>query len=170
MITKLHANRLFEFMLMVLVLITLDQISKTWVLEALLVRTPHAIKVTEFFSLVLVYNYGVSFGMLALPGTWMPYVLKALALLISLVLTVLTARSACARERLAYGFIVGGALGNVIDRVRYGAVVDFIYLHIGNLGWPAFNVADSAIFIGVAYLIWQSVCLKSPKIPLQSDT
>ncbi len=141
---------------MVLVLMLLDQLSKAWVMELLRDAPTHRLTVTDFFSLVTVYNYGVSFGMFAMPGTLIPYALITLALVISAILARLALKSVCVFERACYALIIGGALGNVIDRLRYGAVFDFIYLHVGDVGWPAFNVADSAIFLGVCGLLWQT--------------
>jgi signal peptidase II len=109
--------------------------------------------VTDFFMLVMVWNYGISFGMLAHPETYVPWFLIAASLLIVLVVAGLARTCTQHHERIAYGLIIGGALGNVIDRVRYGAVADFFYFHIGELYWPAFNIADASIFCGVAALV-----------------
>ena len=155
--SRLHTIRLVQFLAIVCGILVIDQASKWLILEVIDLDTRRNVEMTGFFSLVMVWNYGVSFGMLAAPGTLMPYLLKGLALIICSALTVMAVRSGDRAERLAYGLIVGGALGNVIDRVLYGAVVDFLYFHIGDLGWPAFNVADSCIFLGVAYLIVRSI-------------
>lgn len=111
------------------------------------------IEVTGFFSFVMVWNYGISFGMLAHPGTSVPWFLKTVAVGISLVVAWLAYQSDRKSERYAYGLIIGGALGNVIDRFRYGAVADFFSLHVGEYHWPAFNIADAAIFCGVTLLV-----------------
>ena len=150
-------TRALTFFVVVCGILAIDQASKWLILEWVDLDARDPVHITSFFSLVMVWNYGVSFGMLAMPGTWIPYLLKGLALVISVVLTVLAMRSPHRAERLAFAVIVGGALGNVIDRVRFGAVADFLYFHIGDLGWPAFNVADSAIFLGVAYLVIRTV-------------
>lgn len=155
--SRLHMIRLVQFLAIVCGILVIDQVSKWLILEVVDLDTRRNVEITGFFSLVMVWNYGVSFGMLAAPGTLMPYLLKGLALIICSALTVMAVRSADTAERVAYGLIVGGALGNVIDRVLYGAVVDFAYFHVGDLGWPAFNVADSCIFLGVAYLIVRSI-------------
>lgn len=155
--SRQHVIRLVQFLAIVCGILVIDQVSKWLILEVVDLDTRRNVEVTSFFSLVMVWNYGVSFGMLAAPGTLMPYLLKGLALIICSALTVMAVRSANTTERVAYGLIVGGALGNVIDRVAYGAVVDFLYFHIGELGWPAFNVADSCIFLGVGYLIVRSI-------------
>ncbi len=136
------------------VLVAVDQLSKWWLLYqvGMMVRDP--IEVTPFFKLVMVWNQGVSFGMFhASSLAYMPWILIALALGISGVLIKLARDSVQPAERAAYALVVGGALGNVIDRLNYGAVADFFYFHWGTLGWPAFNVADASICIGVAWLL-----------------
>jgi signal peptidase II len=103
----------------------------------------------------MVWNQGVSFGMFnRAEHAYMPYFLIAVAVAIAAVLLRLALKSGLRTERIGYAMVIGGALGNVIDRLRFGAVVDFLYFHLGALGWPAFNVADAAICIGVALLLW----------------
>ena len=139
------------------VVIVLDQLSKLAVLRHL--RFGEGVPFTEFFQLVLVYNPGAAFSFLANQPGWQKWFFTGLALAVSAWLTVLMRRHA--REWLqpaAFAFIVGGALGNVIDRVRFGAVVDFLYFHLGEHGFPAFNLADSAITLGVILMLiaqWQ---------------
>ena len=138
--------------LAVLVLI-LDQISKTWVLESF--RHMERLTVTSFFNLVLVFNPGASFSFLADAGGWQKWFFVILALVISLWLLSLLRKHA--QERLmpaALSLILGGAIGNVIDRLRFDAVVDFLDFHLAGYHWPAFNVADSAITVGVALMLW----------------
>jgi signal peptidase II len=138
---------------MIALVIVLDQFSKYWLLHHWHMASSTPIHVTDFFSIVMVWNYGISFGLFSMPESMMPQILIMLSVLISGVLLRIGMRSPNAHERLAYGIIIGGALGNVIDRIRFGAVADFFYFHIGEIGWPAFNIADAAIFLGVAYLI-----------------
>ncbi len=146
-----------------LVAIALDQLVKWYLLSVLGLGAEGSrpIEVTGFFKLVMVWNYGISFGMLAHPGTYVPWFLKTVALVISIVVAWLAYRSHYKWEQVAYGLIIGGALGNVIDRIRFGAVADFFYFHIGEHYWPAFNIADASIFCGVALLILLS--FKNPK-------
>ena len=131
----------------------LDQISKTWILESF--RHMERQSVTSFFNLVLVFNPGASFSFLADAGGWQKWFFVVLALGISLWLLSLLRRHA--QERLlpaALSLILGGAIGNVIDRLRFDAVVDFLDFHLAGYHWPAFNVADSAITIGVVLMLW----------------
>lgn len=146
--------------LVALLVIALDQFSKWWMLEQVGIAGRSPIIVTEFFRLVMVWNQGVSFGMLGTGAAYMPWVLVALALAIAAVLWRLGLKSPHRFEHIGYGMVIGGALGNVIDRLRFRAVADFFYFHVGEHGWPAFNVADMAICAGVALLLW--MMLKHP--------
>jgi signal peptidase II len=141
----------------ILAVIAFDQLVKWFMLFHVGMESRPPIEVTSFFRLVMVWNKGISFGMLNQGQAFMPWLLVALALGISAWLLNLAYRSASAFERAAYALIIGGALGNVIDRARFGAVADFFYFHLGELGWPAFNIADSAICIGVLGLLLQMV-------------
>jgi signal peptidase II len=129
-----------------------DQLTK-WVLLARLAPGERR-EVTEFFNLVLVFNKGAAFSFLAEAGGWQTPILVAFAIGAALIVSWLLLRSR-GRRMFCTGLalILGGALGNVIDRLRFGHVVDFLDLHAGGWHWPAFNVADSAITLGAALLI-----------------
>jgi len=134
--------------------VALDQITKAVVLQYLVLGAPIPI-VDGLLSLTLVLNPGLAFGLLGgLPEAWRWTVavlsLVALAVLARVALRVLPAGGPTGR--LAIGLIFGGAVGNLIDRARFGAVVDFVDVYWRGWHWPAFNVADSAITIGVALL------------------
>ncbi len=132
-----------------LTVLALDQTSKAIVLALLI----EPITVTEFFNVVLVWNRGVSFGMLGGLGAAAPWLLIGLALAVAGVLMVWLWRETRLLTGLALGMVIGGAIGNAIDRVRFGAVVDFLDFHLSGYHWPAFNVADSAIVVGAGLLI-----------------
>lgn len=134
-------------------IVVLDQLVKQRVLT--LLDAP--IVVTDFFNLVLVWNRGVSFGMFGRLGEYGPWLLVGFALLISGALVVWLARETRMLTRLALGLVLGGAVGNAIDRLRFGAVVDFLDFHALGYHWPAFNVADSAIVIGAGLLVLESL-------------
>ena len=137
-------------------IIVLDQLTKLWVVSAL--RLGQSIELTSFFNLVFVYNPGAAFSFLSDAGGWQRWFFVGLALAVSGWLTLLIRQHAVERLLpLAAALILGGALGNVIDRIRFGAVVDFVDVHAAGWHWPAFNVADSAISLGVALLIWQQL-------------
>jgi signal peptidase II len=142
--------------------IVLDQASKLWVLSSF--RFGESLPVTDFFNLVLVFNSGAAFSFLADAGGWQKWFFVVLALAISVWLVVMIRQHA--QERLlplALALVLGGALGNVIDRLRFGAVVDFLDFHLAGWHWPAFNVADSAITVGVVLMLWQQLTHKESR-------
>jgi signal peptidase II len=146
--------------LIALLVIVLDQFTKWWILD-IVMAPPRRIEVTGFFDLVLVMNRGVSFGMLGGGPEWVTAGLTAFALLLAAALCIWMWRADNLMLGAALGLVVGGALGNVIDRIRFGAVVDFLDFHVAGYHWPAFNVADSGITIGVVLLILDSLKLRS---------
>ena len=133
----------------------LDQLSK-WIIVAHVMNPPVQIEVTSFFNLVLAHNRGVSFGMFAAGSELGKWILVGLALMISGFLVRWLFQSSSPFSIIALGLILGGAVGNVIDRVLVGAVVDFLDFHAFGTHWPAFNVADTTIFLGAAGLIFES--------------
>ncbi len=136
------------------IVLVLDQASKLW-LVGLMERHPEGIVLAPFFNLVQVWNRGVSFGMLG--GEWLGdnqrWLLALLAVAVSAVLAVWLYRANRPLDRLALGLVIGGALGNAIDRIAYGAVADFFDFHLSGWHWPAFNIADAAISMGAACLL-----------------
>jgi signal peptidase II len=129
--------------------VVLDQLTK-W---AILTWLERAIALTPFFNLVVVWNRGVSFGMFDSDGALAPWLLSGLALAVVAALLIWLRQVEHPLPAVALGLIIGGAVGNVIDRVRFGAVIDFLDVHAMGWHWPAFNVADSAICIGAALLL-----------------
>ena len=127
-----------------------DQVSKQLMLD-LIFDPPRRIEILAILNLVPVWNRGMSFGMLAGGGALVPIGLTGLAIAVSAWLFWMVPRLNRARQ-LAAAFIAGGAIGNAIDRLRFGKVVDFIDLHYADLHWPAFNLADAAITIGA--VLW----------------
>lgn len=115
------------------------------------------VEIAPFFNIVLVWNRGVSFGMFGSTG---PLVLAALATAVAVVLVVWMLRSPRRFEALALGVVAGGAAGNILDRLTRGAVVDFLDFHIGGWHWYAFNLADSAITVGIAMLLFDAVFMR----------
>ena len=114
-------------------------------------QPPHAIPLTDWLNLVMAWNHGISFGLFS--GDAMPYALTGVALAVVGVLVVWLIRDPRASAAVWLGLVIGGAVGNVVDRVRLGAVAEFIDVHVGAWHWPAFNVADSAITLGVALIL-----------------
>ena len=134
--------------------IVADQASKAWMLHHFFLL--ERVRLLPVLDIILTYNTGAAFSMLADAAGWQRWVFVALALGVSAVLLVWLRRlAALTHELLASGLalIVGGALGNMIDRVRLGHVIDFIHAHWGTHYFPAFNLADSAISVGAGLLL-----------------
>lgn len=154
-------TRLIGWLALSGVVIVADQVTKMWMLSAFAPGERFAL--TPFFDLVLAFNSGAAFSFLAGAGGWQRWVFVVLALAISAWLIVLLRQHSGERLMpLALALILGGALGNVIDRLMRGVVVDFLDFYIGHWHWPAFNVADSAITVGVALMLWQQLTQKNP--------
>ncbi|MBT4770382.1 MAG: signal peptidase II [Rhodospirillaceae bacterium] len=135
------------------VVLLLDQVSKWWILE-MVMQPPQIIPLLPFFNLVLVKNFGVSFGMFAGLGAIWPLVAIALVIMGGLTYWLRSVENRLLATGL--GFVIGGAAGNVIDRFRYGAVIDFLDFHAAGWHWPAFNLADAAITVGAAIILLES--------------
>ncbi len=130
----------------------LDQASKWWIVTSVMVPE-RQIEVTSFFNIVMVWNRGISFGLFGGQPAAMVWVLTGVSVVIVTVLGVWMRRTTRLWVAAALGAVIGGAVGNVIDRLYYGAVADFLDFHVGQWHWPAFNLADSAIVLGVAVLM-----------------
>jgi signal peptidase II len=133
----------------------LDQLSKWYASRELANRGITILP--GFFDLELVHNMGAAFGMFAeLPPGWRSLILVGVALVATVLILLLLHKTDKMWEALGLGLVLGGALGNLLDRLRNGWVVDFIHLHWHDLSWPVFNLADSAITVGVGLLLWDS--------------
>lgn len=162
----LKVNKLFiRYILIIIAVFTLDYISKDLIftyLEDLALKQQDfnpKIEVLPFFNIVYVWNRGVSFGMF----NWINnshLILSILQGSITLILLVILIRSKDVFNNYAFSIIIGGALGNVFDRIINGAVADFLDFYIGEYHWPAFNFADCAIFIGVFLLLFRDFFIK----------
>lgn len=133
-----------------------DQLSKLWVMRA--IEPYRAVEVTAFFNLVHVHNPGAAFSLLADQAGWQRLLFIAVAVVAS-ALIVYFLHKPCPGRRfcLALALILGGAIGNLVDRLVHGHVIDFLDFHLAGWHWPAFNVADSAITVGAVLLILDSV-------------
>jgi len=144
-----------------IVTLVLDQASKLWLLYVFDIARRGAVKVTPFFDLVLAWNVGISFGWFQNDGFLAQAVLTTIKAAAVIVLAVWMARSRTLLATVALGLIIGGAIGNAIDRVAYGAVVDFALFHVEiggkTFNWYVFNLADVAIVAGVAALLYDSM-------------
>ena len=142
---------------------SLDQVSKAWVLGYFGEEgcALHRHIVSSFLDIVLTCNSGVSFGVLNRTGV-NSVLFSLVAAAIVIALTVWLARVRVGFLAVAIGLVIGGAIGNVIDRLRFGAVIDFLYFHAGSWYWPAFNLADSAICLGVAAMLLDGLWSRRP--------
>ncbi len=137
-----------------------DQASKWWILNVADLPDIRQIVLLPVLNFTMVWNHGVTFGLFNRLGDWGPIVLAAVSMAVVAALGVWLSRAKSRLVAIAIGSIAGGAVGNVIDRLRFGAVVDFIHAHVntpwGDLSWYVFNVGDAAIVCGVAALVFDS--------------
>ncbi len=160
-------------------ILILDQISKWLILEYVLkehvqpngprlgllewlttkpARLPDvSIEVLPFFNLTMVWNEGISFGLFHGSGVW---ILSGVALLIALFFSHWMTKATGWLQAISLGMVIGGAIGNVVDRLRFGGVADFLDFHVMGWHYPAFNVADCAIVVGVALLVFDGLFLE----------
>lgn len=149
-------------LMVAVIVVLLDQLSKYWMLHQVLVEKS-IIEVFPCFNLVKAWNTGVSFSMFNDGGTLGIVILSTLALVIvAFLLKWLYGETNC-WVRVSLGMIIGGAIGNVIDRISYGAVFDFLDFYWRDAHWPAFNVADSFICVGAMIIIIYSIFDNSKK-------
>ena len=144
---------MLKYLFITSLVIVFDQVSK-WLMVSWL-SLYETVVVMPYFNLTMAHNEGAAFSFLAQAGGWQRWFFIGLALIISVVLFVWLAKLKPTEklEAISLSLILGGAIGNLIDRISYGYVVDFIDLHIGHNHWPVFNIADSAICIGAILLI-----------------
>lgn len=145
-------GRMWPWVALAALIVVVDQATKMMIERAFDYGDVHP--VTGFFNLVLTYNKGAAFSFLASASGWQAHFLTAVGVAASLFILYLLGRHGHQRLfSLALALILGGAIGNVIDRVAYGHVIDFLDFHAGGWHWPAFNVADSAIVGGAILLV-----------------
>ncbi|MDO9168437.1 MAG: signal peptidase II [Methylobacter sp.] len=148
-----------------LLAVILDQGSKLAIASSM--QLYESIQIMPFFKLTYVHNTGAAFSFLSEAGGWQRWFFAALALAISVVIAVWLTRLKKHETLLAVALalVLGGAVGNLIDRLAYGYVIDFLDVYYGTWHWPAFNVADSAITLGVILMLAESFGLVHPKEP-----
>jgi len=139
-----------------IIVIIADQITKFWIIDKIMLP-PRIITINEYFNIVLTWNNGISFGLFNNDNKINALVISSIAIVIILFLIRLLSKAETKKLNIGFGLIIGGAVGNIVDRSIYGAVMDFLDLHIGTYHWPAFNIADSSITIGAIILIVDSL-------------
>jgi signal peptidase II len=151
------------------IVLLLDQASKWWVLDVIHLPQAGQIVLLPVLNLTMVWNRGVTFGLLNSLGEWSSLALAAVALAVVAALGVWLRRAESTLVAIALGTIAGGAVSNVIDRLRFGAVIDFVHAHIGDWSWYVFNLADAAIVCGVATLVLDSLLPRARKARSPED-
>ena len=147
---------MLKYLIISAIVIGLDQVTK-WLMVSWLALY-ETVAIMPYFNLTMAHNHGAAFSFLAQAGGWQRWFFIVLAIVISTVLLVWLSKlkPEAKLEAVSLSLILGGAIGNVIDRIYYGYVIDFLDVYIGNSHWPAFNVADAAICIGAVVLIIDS--------------
>ncbi|MGB1199628.1 MAG: signal peptidase II [Thalassotalea sp.] len=138
------------------IFLTIDQVTKQWVANTF--ELHESVSVLSFFSITYVHNLGAAFSFLADQGGWQRWFFTSIAFIASIIFSVWLKRTPANQPLLAIALacMLSGAVGNLIDRVVFGYVIDFLDFYLGTYRWPAFNVADSMIFIGAACMIVDS--------------
>lgn len=147
-----HSRLIWLGFVAILAAVGIDQASK-WYLLDVLMQPPQNYEVFPFFHIVLTWNKGISFGFLPAGSSYAVWALVGVAVAMVLFLLTWLFQAENRLQALSIGLVIGGAIGNVIDRIRFGAVTDFIYFHYGDYYFPAFNAADSFITIGVGLIL-----------------
>jgi signal peptidase II len=169
-IQGLYRNKqAFAWLLMSLVIVVLDLWTKGLATDSLTLYRP--VELTSWLNMTLAHNYGAAFSFLSDAGGWQRWLFTGLALVVTLVLIVWLLRLS-AKEKVtaaSLGLIIGGAVGNLIDRIMHGYVVDFIDVYYRDWHWPAFNLADSAITGGVILLLIDGLFLSASRATPATD-
>ncbi|KAB2919867.1 MAG: signal peptidase II [Hyphomicrobiaceae bacterium] len=147
--------------------LALDFVTK-WLILSVVMVPPRMVEIAPFLNLTLGFNTGVSFGMFREFFLDRPLVLAGIKMVIVAGLLVWAVRTPKPSETIGLGLIAGGALGNIVDRVGQGAVTDFLDFHVGGWHWPAFNMADTMISMGVALLIASAIWPARPMTSVQT--
>lgn len=148
-------SKILSPFLIIMVLVIIDFVSKSIVADILQNSFGHVLDITSFFGLVYSWNYGISFGLFGQYYQYSNMVFIILNCIIVLYLIYMLYKSGSLWSRYGYSFVIGGALGNLLDRIYNGAVFDFLYLHVNNYHFPVFNPADVFISFGVVCLLYE---------------
>ena len=149
--------------LLIFIIFLLDRFVKILIIKKLELFEQQDIYLTSFLNLILIWNKGIAFGLLSFDESSAYHFITLIILVVILILVFMLYRSK-GIERISYIFIIGGSVGNLFDRMYYGAVPDFIDFHLNNIHWFIFNIADIFISIGVICLIFAEIILKKKNI------
>lgn len=156
MLQKTEKSGIYWLLLTIFVLL-LDQASKYWIMAEF--ELHQSLQILPFFNFTYARNYGAAFSFLGDASGWQRYLFTAIAVLVSVFLVYSLQKNSIKKhlENIAFSLVLAGALGNLLDRLMFGYVVDFLDFNLGFYRWPTFNIADISIFIGAALLILESV-------------
>ena len=157
---SLNLVRVIETLLAIILLVLIDQCMKIFISKIMLNNSFEDIQLLPFLNIVFVRNTGVSFGMFSEWGILGRYFFSIFSIVVGCFLILLAIFSDTKAFRISLGLISAGALGNAIDRVYFGGVIDFIDFFIYNFHWPAFNFADIFITLGVIFLLFDNIFYK----------
>ncbi len=146
-----------KFTTIISLIFIIDIYTKNLALENLLLNSP--LEINNFFNLTLVFNHGAAFSILSEAGGWQKWLFIIMSIIIVSILVILL-KIDNDENKIALSLIIGGALGNLFDRITYGYVIDFLEFHYQNFYWPIFNFADITISIGIIMLIYSLFCKK----------
>ena len=140
--------------------IFLDLITKNYALSSLIIN--HSISINNFLNFTLAFNHGAAFSFLSNAGGWQRWFLIIFSVIVILIITYILVKEKNS-QYIAFSFVIGGAIGNLYDRILYGYVIDFIEFHYNSFYWPIFNIADIAISIGIILLLYSMFAKESKK-------
>jgi signal peptidase II len=152
-----------------LVTLVLDQASKLWLLFVYNLPLKEPVRLLPVFDLVVVWNRGISYGLFQQSSNIGRWLLVVVSIMAAIGLSIWMLRAEGRLLSLSLGLIVGGAIGNAIDRIAYGAVFDFAHVHAGTFSWYVFNIADAAIVAGVAGLLYDSLVLERARMRMSKN-
>lgn len=161
---KLFSQTGWRFWWLAVLVLVADQLSKIWVLQNF--SLGESIELLPVFNFTYARNYGAAFSFLGDAGGWQRWLFTAIAVIVTIVLSVWLSRLKTSQLKLSLALvlIVAGAIGNLIDRSLYGYVVDFLHVYYQDWHYPIFNIADCAITIGAGFLIWDSFTAESDDV------
>ena len=137
-----------------------DLITKNYALSSLIIN--HSISINNFLNFTLAFNHGAAFSFLSDAGGWQRWFFIIFSLIVILIITYILVKEKNSKY-IAFSFVIGGAIGNLYDRILYGYVIDFIEFHYNSFYWPIFNIADIAISIGIILLLYSMFAKESKK-------
>lgn len=138
----------------------LDLITKNYALSSLIIN--HSISINNFLNFTLAFNHGAAFSFLSNAGGWQRWFFILFSVIVILIITYILVKEKNS-QYIAFSFVIGGAIGNLYDRILYGYVIDFIEFHYNSFFWPIFNIADIAISIGIILLLYSMFAKESKK-------